>query len=281
MTGLTDVLQGLGVIVVTVGEREISAKCPFHADNHPSFSMNADSGLWICYQCSERGTLEMLVEKVGGTSSGTTELVRELKRSSIGAEKPAPTVSAEIDPLMVTAEYESFGEPPEWALESRLFSVDIARAYGVRWNKGWVIPIVSPSGDLGGWQFKRMDFVSNYPPAVKKSQTLFGLGQLSSGTVVLVESPLDVCRLAQAGVDAVASYGAFVSKEQIRLLLDASERIVLALDADVEGRRQTDAIWQRLARAVPTDIASYPTGCKDPGDMTDEQVTRTFNDIHR
>ena len=281
MNGLTDVLQGLGVTVVTVGEREISAKCPFHPDNHPSFSMNALSGLWICYQCSERGTLEMLVEKVGGTVTNATELVRELKRSSIGTDGPVPTDEPVVDPLMVTAEYESFGEPPEWALESRSFDAGTARAYGVRWDRGWVIPIVYPGGDLGGWQFKRMDLVRNFPPAVKKSRTLFGLGQLSGGTVVLVESPLDVCRLAQAGVDAVASYGAFVSEEQIRLLLDAADRVVLALDADAEGRRQTDAIWQRLARAVPTAIASFPDGCKDPGDMTDEQVRRTFDDIHR
>jgi DNA primase len=153
--------------------------------------------------------------------------------------------------------------------------------FGVRWDRGWVIPIWAPDiedemTDLWGWQFKRMDFVSNYPKAVKKSRTLFGLRELEETTVVLVESPLDVVRLACVGISAVSSFGAFVSRVQIRLLLNVADRIVLALDNDEEGQRQTKKIYRWLARVVPTNVIEFPAGIKDPGDCSDRQLARIF-----
>ena len=64
-----EILDQLGINVVSAG-KEISAHCPFHADAHPSFSINASSGLWICYQCSSCWH----VADVGG---GSQRLFRE------------------------------------------------------------------------------------------------------------------------------------------------------------------------------------------------------------
>ena len=82
--------------------------------------------------------------------------------------------------------------------------------------------------------------MANYPKAVTKSKTLFGVNELIGDQVVLVESPLDVVRLASVGIYAAASYGAMVSKAQIQVLIDVADRIVLALDNDEEGERQAD-----------------------------------------
>jgi DNA primase len=93
---------------------------------------------------------------------------------------------------------------------------------------------------------------------------------------VLVESPLDVVRLAMFGITAVSSFGAFVSKEQLRLLATTYDKLWLGLDNDEEGQAQTQKIFRGLARQMPTKVAQYPDGVKDPGDMTDEQIRSLF-----
>lgn len=42
-------------------------RCPFHNDNSPSFAMNTQNGLYICYACGEKGTFYGFLLKVGLT----------------------------------------------------------------------------------------------------------------------------------------------------------------------------------------------------------------------
>jgi hypothetical protein len=288
-----EVLEQLGMSVITIG-REIACKCPFHADSHPSFSINAETGLWICYQCSRAGTLNMLIKEVGGgansirTDLSATEALREVRHKKIkkkGLPAPEPDVELPPDPLIVYARYDGFKGPPDWAIEERMISRAAATHYGLKWDRGWVLPIWAPHVDdesvaLMGWQFKQMHFVSNYPKQIKKSHTLFGLRELGlygdMSTVALVESPLDVVRLASANVAAVAAYGAFVSRAQLQLLVEAADRVLVALDNDPAGEEQAGKIYPYLARHVPTRRVRYPEGVKDPGDMKDEQVAEVF-----
>lgn len=269
-----DVLEQLGIKVSTVG-REISARCPFHEDRHPSFSINPQNGLWVCFQCQRSGNLEQLIESCeGGLGKLDAESImretrfRALKARSAAKPRPDPT----IEPHYLAARFESFREVPDWALEERFLERQVAQRYSIRWEKGWVIPVWSPAGGLWGWQFKRLDVVLNYPPAMKKGQTLFGLREFAGGDVWLVESPLDVVRLACVGVPAVASFGAMVSRAQVRLVIDAAEKIHLAMDADKEGQDQTRKLYPVLSRAVPTRIVEMPPGRKDPGECTDEEI---------
>ena len=72
ITDIADVLTRLGVTVKRIGEREISGCCPVHAartgkeDRSPSWSINANTGLWICYSCGAKGTLSTLVSELTG-----------------------------------------------------------------------------------------------------------------------------------------------------------------------------------------------------------------------
>jgi len=273
-------LAQLGIVIASVGAEEIAAHCPFHSDTHPSFSINATSGLWICHQCSERGNLEMLLQKVGsGTTAISLEgLIRQVRRTKRVAPPPPPP----LDPYTIFAQYEACSHPPAWALEERQFSQSVAERFGIRWDRGWILPIwdpvvTHPAQQLRGWQFKRLDLVSNYPKSVKKSTTLFGLHVFHGPSVALVESPLDVARLAAVGVPAVAAFGAFVSTAQVRLIVDAAEKVVLALDNDTEGQRQTQRLYRTFGKLLPVSVVRYPEHAKDPGDLSDDEVVDLFS----
>jgi hypothetical protein len=274
-----EVLEQLGITIISVGSQEISASCPFHDDRHPSFSANATSGLWICYQCGESGTLPMLVDRVSKGTMHPDVLLKELRRKTV--RKPIIVEPPPIDYRALQAEYEACKDVPSWALEERGFDRDIANEFGIRWDRGWVIPIWSPGRELWGWQFKRLDVVLNYPTSVKKSRTLFGLRELGPGdtAAALVESPLDVCKLAYEGVPAVASYGAMVSRDQLGLIVDHLDRVIITLDNDEEGNRQGEKVWCHLAKLMPATRATRLKGVKDPGDMTARQIEEVFSDI--
>jgi DNA primase len=290
LTNLDQILEDLDIKVVNSG-REISCHCPFHSDSHPSFSINSDTGLWICYQCGRSGTLTHLLEQIGGVTD-PDQAIRQVKRSRFHPPKlrPAPLIELEEslrqepeDPFYLYAKYSSFGDVPDWALEEKRISRDAAQTFGIRWKQGWIIPIWSPrrvqdvTEDFWGWQFKREAVVNNYPPGLKKSRTLFGMNQLDNGReAVLVESPLDVVRMATVGIPAVASYGAMVSHYQITLLEAKFDRLTLALDNDLAGVEQTQKIWPQLYRRMPVHLAEWDGDIKDPGDMTDEQLVDVF-----
>lgn len=284
---MEDTLARLGLEVTAVTENEVWARCPAHLaragkeDRHPSFSVNADTGLFSCFSCGYRGTLTTLAADVlalqpaqasawvaQGVSLGR---VAERLRAT-GRVRP-PAVSCEPD-------LAGFVLPPVAALAARGLDDDAAARFGVLWDareNAFILPIRAPGGALLGYQYKRGRYVRNRPRGVAKSRTLFGLHALDGDTAVLVESPLDAARLWAAGVPgAVASFGAAVSDTQIELLVAAADTVIIALDnpgCDEAGAVNTPLVEARLAGRVRTLFFRYPDNqVKDPGDMTDKQI---------
>jgi DNA primase len=113
---------------------------------------------------------------------------------------------------------------------------------------------------------------------VKKSDTLFGLDKVSQKVVMVVESPLDVARVDTVvdGVNAVATFGAHVSKTQIRLLSEHADGLIIAMDNDDAGIESAIRITKQLPsfRYGVKYIHYAHTNAKDIGEMTqDETIT--------
>lgn len=290
-TGTTDissVLIELGVDVKRVGEREISGRCPVHIkrtgheDRSPSWSMNAETGLWICYSCGARGTLTSLISEITGSDQSIIDVHKLIIQSTLNRVTAGP--KEEQTPDIDWISYGKFKEVPSNLLELRNLDPYIARFYGIKWdtnNKCWVIPIVSPAGELLGWQSKKKGWVRNYPVGIKKSETLFGIERFTSKTAVLLESPLDVVRLGTLveGVQGLATFGAYVSKQQLNLLSMVANRVIVAMDNDEAGKQANKAIRASLPRFTGgvAWINYNGTSAKDIGDMTDSEIIEAIN----
>ena len=102
----------------------------------------------------------------------------------------------------------------------------------------------------------------------QRNSLVFGLHQAAAairqrGEALLVEGPLDVLQLHQAGIDhAVAVMGTHLSPQQRQLLQQAgAKRIVVAFDGDDAGRRATQKLLDTLrpmAIAATLDLAVLP-----------------------
>lgn len=282
-----DILSDLGVRIKKVGEKEIQGYCPVHhrtvghVDNHPSWSMNAESGLWLCFSCGARGTLSMLVDELSGGSVDSFGVQRLLVEHGLNRLFTPP--SSPQEKQLDTSDFFSFVRVSDARCFHRNLDPDLVFSHGVRWNpvnKAWAIPIFHISGVLQGWQEKKIGSVRNYPVGVEKGSTLFGIERFRSKTVVLVESPLDVIRFS--GVfktpQAVASFGAHVSNQQMRLLTSIADTVVIALDNDKAGKEANKILFKRLAN--PRKGIRWwnygGTDAKDIGDMTDTEIEHGY-----
>lgn len=286
-TDLSTVLVELGVAVKRVGEKEISGCCPVHLkrtghhDKSPSWSMNATTGLWICYSCGARGTLSGLVSELTGTEQSVLDVHAFLINAglqrlyAVDAEEPQP----EVD----WVSYSRFGDVPEHLLANRQLDAHTARVFGIKWddtNRCWVIPIVAPTGELMGWQSKKKGWVRNFPIGVKKSHTLFGIERFRGTTAILVESPLDVVRLSiVAPHSGLATFGTQVSNTQLSLLSAVAHRVIVAMDNDEAGIEASKKLFKSLPRfnggVLWLDYSH--TSVKDIGEMTDDDIRIALN----
>lgn len=282
MTGTTDIadfLVSIGVDVRRVGQ-EISARCPVHLsrtgkeDNSPSWSMNAETGLWLCYSCGAKGTLNSLVRELTGKDD--TE-VSELVMTTNIDKLQMPEWERKVDPDI--QQYLRYTNVPKRWLRHRNITEEAAKFYGVRWNEHdntWILPMVDIHGRLLGWQEKGVGFTYNHPTGVKKSETLFGIDRFTSDTAILVESPLDVVRFASSfdGMQCLGSFGAMVSKAQLRLLYSVADRVIIALDNDQAGIASAKSIFNDmpLLKGGVFWLKYSHTKAKDIGEMTDEEI---------
>jgi hypothetical protein len=252
---MKDTLTRLGIEYYSERGDEVQAACPAHKDRtghedrNPSFYINADSGAFICFSCQWKGNVYTLVNYIHGDVDANTWLNEggglSLRMERITRVVPNIQEQTHITESMLSA----FTAPPEDALRSRGLTKEAAESFDLLWdarNKNWIIPIRDVvTNKLLGWQEKGYDrrYFRNYPTGVQKSQALFGYGKYISGDMIVVESPLDVVRLASLGfTGGVATYGALVSSAQFNLIR-GGERVVIAMDNDEAGHKSSMSLY--------------------------------------
>jgi hypothetical protein len=166
---------------------------------------------------------------------------------------------------------------PRRLAERRHLEPDPLGVYEVFWNretKCWVIPLHTPEGILVGAQVKQQGVVRTLPKGIDKAKLLYGHHRNDLGKfVVVVESPLDVVRLHQCGIQAVAVMGSYISEDQMALL-DQYLGVVACLDNDNAGEKG-NAFLSKRARCVWTArYDDYPY--KDPGEFPNDTELREF-----
>jgi DNA primase len=289
---LEDLLDEIGVEDINPRGDEVHARCPMHEERTGTrelrprhWSINRSTGLHHCFSCGYRGSLLTLVMDV--TKRGMWDAQRYIRTygldfSGLATLERNPHQVDREPVLDLSERLEVFCTPPSEALAQRRLSRHSVERYGLRWDRGeeaWVLPIRSPDGAVWGFQTKSATRVLNHPPGCRKSKTLFGLDLAIESQfteyIILVESPLDVVYLDELGWASVASFGAAVSDEQLRLTVSQFQCIVLALDNDRAGKDETKRILAtHWARQRPFEVLNYDkVAGKDPGEMSEDEMT--------
>jgi DNA primase len=258
------------------------ATCPWHQDRRPSLTVNPERNRVHCFVCN-RGAdpIDWLQDRQG---LSFLEAVEELaRRYAIPLPEQDPEAAARAEAehqerqrlrqwrsqqeedfhQALLADLQAFG-PAASYLEQRGISPETAIAWRLGLNANrLMLPIRDGQGGCCGFSGRSM---TNQEPKYRnssadllfqKSQLLFGLHQAaaaiqSSGEALLVEGPLDVIQLHQAGLtNAIAPLGTSLSIEQLQLLQRrGTRRLLVAFDGDAAGSNATGRLIAALRSAV-------------------------------
>lgn len=271
-------LSQLGLSDFQIRGEEIKAACPSgtHPDRHPSWSINKESGLHHCFSCGFSGDFAGLVMQVQGV-----DLDRALQWVlHLPLRVPTPSVnggSVKTDTLLSLA---GFSLPPAKFLEEKHLTAEACDKYELLFgDMCWIAPVRSPwNHNLWGYQ-KKSAVVKQFwfePGGLQTHKSLFGYHLVKPRCrVILVESPIDAPRMYAAGVDGivVSSFGASVTMDQIELLSVAGQ-LILALDNDHAGLKETARLLKIIGGAIRTKVFEYGDCAwgTDPGTMTDAEI---------
>ena len=280
--------------------REFVARCPWHDDRRPSLTVSPQRNRVHCFVCG-KGTdaIGWLQERQGLSFQ---EAVLELARQSgvrIDAGDPEAQRRFEQEwqerrqlqarradqrqrfHQALLDQLEHGGAGADY-LQARGLSAETARTWQLGVAEGrLLIPLNDPSGRTVAFCGRAMaDQEPKYRNSTadllfQRNGLVFGLDQAAetirqTGTALLVEGPVDVIQLHQAGYrHAVACLGTSVSPLQLQLLQrHGMKQLLLALDGDSAGQAATERLLVQLqVQLVNGDLSALVLPLPDGQDV--------------
>lgn len=218
--------------------------CHVHPDTNASASVNAVSGLWICYACGAKGFIDP--EKV---TIAPETVVREVNRALANIEGGGH----QYYPESWLSIFDGSGPGQYWL--SR-FSLEACQQFRLGYDpfaKRAVYPLRDIHGRVLGMVQRVMeDDVKGkykYPPGSDISSLLFNYSGCTGDEITLVEGATDAVAGWEVGEETMAVYGSRLSWAQKKLLHRYDpKRIWVATDQDREGHRLAEDIRQAFPR---------------------------------
>jgi DNA primase len=272
---------------------------PDHRENNPSCYFNVEEGVWYCFSCHARGTINNDPEEYA--EMRLEVLKARLRRMMNPGEDKEQTVIPEtmLRRYNVQNSY--------WAVKRGIY-LETQEMFELGFDtiaNAATIPVRTATGALVGVTRRFLDEQSvnskyKYPKGFATVRNVFA-SWLSEDydmtTVYKTEGAIDAMRLWQLGYPAVAFYGNSVSEEQVRTLQEMGVRkFVDASDNDKGGlaaRERSFGFWERgdgtYMYKPSTDLSKHfrmmtlrdYSGHKDIGAMTDEQIIKAVESAER
>lgn len=269
---------------------EYACYCPFHSNtSSPAFYVNKKTGLWHCFNpsCGRKGSFATLAKELAGKEIAWNhqphyshdQLLAMLDGPDNMSHEPQDW-NAAMD--RITIDYRNHDEVSEKLeyLLSRGFHPSVLEHFQIGYSQKQrrvVIPtrdeFFSVVGFIGrattSEQFPKYLYSEGFP----RRTTLFNLQNAKAyREVILTEGSLDAIRVHQAGFpNVVATLGAAIPHEHHAILNKNFDSIVLFFDNDEAGDSARRAIIEGNPRK-DLWIVPYPSGVKDPGEMTENQI---------
>lgn len=288
-----DLLESaLGMEVIkSLGDEDI-CRCPLPShdgvDANPSFSINRSKLVYHCFACGIGGNIIDLVGRVLNVNHDDAyRFCKTYDDKSLSGDDPF-AFSRKLETIFSAHRNKARSEPlprfnkeilNRWSKHPTDYftkrglnnnSIDrYALGYDPLHNRmdytgpAAIIPHFFEES-LVGYQERWID--DNRPKTIPKytntkgfpkAETLFGYDLIVGnelGPVVVVESALTAVYLDQLGYAAVATFGATVTDDQIRLLQSFSWGVTLAFDNDSAGHGACNMVSERLRKTLPIYI---------------------------
>lgn len=272
----------------TESSKEATIYCPFHKNTHsPAFYINLKTGLWQCFNpsCNKKGNFRQLYKHFTGKSYGREYIIDPVNlqyQIDMGFKKQ---VEEEITLDSVEIDYST--EETNWlaTLMERGFDLETLEYLEIGFSKvkeRIVIPVRNAQfkivGLIGRAIYDGQEPRYLYNSGFKRADVLFNIQNAKNyDECIVVEGSLDCAKVIQAGFkNCVATLGAQVSDNQIKMLRKYFDRIIIFSDKDDAGDAMSAAIIRSCEGKglYKMSISDY---CKDPGEMSEQEIQQSYN----
>jgi DNA primase len=272
---------------------------PFREEQHPSFSINLETGLWIDFGSQDeywkKGSFikllaflenisyeeaeEMLLDAYGIHFDDEEELVLNINIQELEA-KPKEFTREELKPyLFRNKQYLLKRGISEEIMKKFVVGYDKEKqavAFFWRDNKTGKVVTVKFRSTKG----KQFYYIDGGQPV---KNHIFGLYEVKQGgykEVFIVESEIDALYLWSIGVPAIALGGSNLSEAQRRLLLlSGIETMVLAVDNDKAGYKIKQQLIKELSGYLNIKELYIPPYAKDVNDLSKHELLNYVENI--
>ncbi len=236
---------------------ELTCCCPFHEEEHPSFSINLEKGTYFCHACEEKGSITDFVSKMKNidTKEAYALLVQE------GYIDSSESISYTLE---------------DYAKEKHL-DINILKRYNLYTNENntsIAIPYYDENSKLVRTRYRNSP---NYNPRFYwgndgTTTTLYGLwciNKWNSNYIVLVEGESDCHTLWQYGIPCIGVPGAKNFKNEYAQYFDRFEIIYIHSEEDEGSKQFINKISEILPIKKLYKISSraIDNNCKDISDL--------------
>jgi len=291
---IASILTDLGVISVgSQKNEEQHCLCPFHNDKSASFSINMETGLWICFAGCGRGNILQLYAKCKGIPySACIDILKnkyDITFSSLSKLKKLPSYEDLLNGQILNT-YPNYiistlsKELPERArnyLEERLGDYKDVSDY-VFYDSSLdmiVFPIMTQNTLKGiiGRVFYESDKRYNIYEGSYLKESIFLYDDWKGRKPVLITEgifdALKAKKLFSDRCEPIAILGSYLSKIKLELICKKWDRILLALDNDKTGIEATKNIGKLFKSFGKQVYYLKYSGYKDIGEFPlDEEI---------
>lgn len=254
----------------------IIAKCPFHDDDKPSFSVDLTTGKYHCFGCEEKGNFISFLAKVKGidTQSAYQELCMKYN-----------IVQPKVNSFATFSSDEGFSLET-YSRDKMLPQVYLERIWKIsNHKKGIKIPYYDEKDNLVATRYRGENKSFRWE---KNSKIIpYGLNRLhrinDEGYVILVEGESDTQALSLAGLPTLGIPGATMFRvEWIKYL--SGKKIYIHNENDSGGiifrNKVCETLYNRGNNLEVYEFSCTELGCKDPSDLFKKCVGKYEDEIN-
>jgi DNA primase len=285
-----DLFAKYSVPVQAVNGQELNVFCPFHKNVHSAaMYINTKTGLWQCFNpsCGKKGNFRQLYFHLTGKSYG-----KDFALDKVSIEKQLNSykyVKENVDELVLDNILINYDNQEDVAkistLVERGLSLQTLQYFEVGFSNEKnrvVIPVRAQNYKLTGFIGRAIESHQEprylYNKGFKRADNLFNVQNAKQHpTCIIVEGSVDCMFVHQAGFpNVIATLGAAISEKQVKMIRKFFDNIIIFSDNDDAGIAMRRGIIE-MCRGKNLSFASIPSGLKDPGEMSSNEIQQAIN----
>lgn len=289
------VLEDYGVEKIGSSGSNLTCCCPLpnHKDHTPSFSINENTGLWLCFGCGRKGNYYHFISAMEGISYQEAQdnfrsvysqhYYNHLITDSVDSLERAEQEDKSFSTSLLTNPINQY---QDWLqiLDKLNIKPEIALKFGLSiceqepYKKRLAIPLYE--NETLFWELRDLTKKSPkkclYTKGTKTGKILYEcMIDKNNPFGFLCEGTKDALTVAGYGFNSFSCFGLNISERQMSLILKSGiKTLYIMYDSDEAGVEGAKRNFKYIRNFIDCNVIKYPQGFpyKDPNEIRDENV---------